>query len=168
MLSMTTEYALRAMISLAALAPGEAINSEAIALQTKVPKGYLSKVLRDLVLAGLIRSQRGPNGGFSLAMEPKEISMLAVIDAVDPIERITKCPLGNPAHVKLCPLHRRLDEALALIQQEFARTSLGEILDSNAKLAGHWRSLALPTINGVAIKAKPDEGRAAGRRSARS
>lgn len=148
MLSMTTEYALRAMICLASLAPGEAVNSETIAARTKVPKGYLSKILRDLVLAGLIRSQRGPNGGFSLARSASEISMLSVIDAVDPIQRITKCPLGNPAHVKLCPLHRRLDHALGLIQQEFASTTLGEVLETNEKTAVRCRSLTLPTING--------------------
>lgn len=151
MLSMTTEYALRAMICLASLAPGEAANSETVAARTKVPKGYLSKILRDLVLAGLIHSQRGPNGGFCLAMDASSISMLSVIDAVDPIVRITKCPLGNPAHVKLCPLHRRLDDALGLIQSEFARTTLGEVLESNSKKSGQCSSLVLPTLKGKAL-----------------
>ena len=58
MISQTTEYALRAMVHLAALEPGVTINSETLAARTKVPQGYLSKVLRDLVVAELITSQR--------------------------------------------------------------------------------------------------------------
>lgn len=148
MLSQTIEYALRAMMHLAALPPREAVNSETIAQRTKVPKGYLSKILRDLVLAELIHSQRGPNGGFNLARDPAAISILDVINAVDPIKRIRKCPLGNPAHVHLCPLHKRLDDALGMIEREFARTSLAEILESTAAKGKHCQTLLLPTILG--------------------
>ncbi|MBX3323315.1 MAG: Rrf2 family transcriptional regulator [Phycisphaeraceae bacterium] len=133
MLSQTVEYALRAMIHLASLTPDSSVNSKAIADHTQVPKGYLSKILRDLVVAELITSQRGPNGGFTLARTPAQISMLDVVNAVDQIDRITKCPLGNPEHVNLCPLHRRLDDALAMIEQELCRTSLAEILATNTK-----------------------------------
>lgn len=146
MLSQTIEYALRAMTHLASLEPGTAINSESIAQRTKVPKNYLSKVLRDLVVAELIVSQRGPNGGFSLARTPDTISMLEVVNAVDPIARITKCPLGNPAHIRLCPLHRRLDDSIGLIEQEFRRTSLAEVLETNTRSAGHCRMMIVPTI----------------------
>ncbi len=146
MLSQTVEYALRAMIHLASLPPDSSVNSEAIATHTRVPKGYLSKILRDLVVAEVITSQRGPNGGFVLARTPAQISMLDVVNAVDPIDRITKCPLGNPEHVNLCPLHRRLDDALAMIEQEFGRTTLAEILATNTSNPT-CRSLMTPTIS---------------------
>lgn len=128
MLSQTVEYALRAMVHLAGLAPNTAANSESIAAGTQVPQGYLSKVLRDLVVADLVVSQRGPNGGFSLARPADQISMLEVVNAVDPIERIRKCPLGNPAHVNLCPLHRRIDNAIDLIERQFRETKLSDLL----------------------------------------
>lgn len=145
MLSQTIEYALRAMIHLASLEKGLALNSETIAQRTGAPKGYLSKILRDLVVAGLVSSQRGPAGGFALAKPADEISMLDVISAVDPIERIKRCPLGNPAHVQLCPLHRRMDDALGMIEREFGRTSLVEILETNAKARGQCRALTVLT-----------------------
>jgi Rrf2 family nitric oxide-sensitive transcriptional repressor len=145
MISQTIEYALRAMIHLAALPPEKSANSETIAQHTKVPKGYLSKVLRDLVVANLVHSQRGPNGGFELAKPAAEISILDVVNAVDPIDRIRKCPLGNPAHVNLCPLHRRLDDALAMIEREFKRTTLAEVLETST-VAGQCRTLSMPTI----------------------
>jgi Rrf2 family transcriptional regulator, nitric oxide-sensitive transcriptional repressor len=148
MLSQTVEYALRAMTFLATTGPGEALNSETIAERTKVPKGYLSKILRDLVVANLIDSQRGPNGGFSLSRPPGKISMLDVVNAVDPIRRIRTCPLGNPAHLHLCPLHRRLDDAIATIEKEFRLTSLAEVLETNVKSGPHCRTLAAPMIRG--------------------
>lgn len=135
MLSLTIEYALRAMTHLAGLDPEAAQNSEAIASETQVPKGYLSKLLRDLVLAKLILGKRGPNGGFVLAKPAAEITVLDVVNAVDPIERFTHCPLGNPAHVKLCPLHARLDRALGMMECEFAQTTLAELIETNKKHA---------------------------------
>lgn len=148
MLSQTVEYALRAMTFLAATGPGEALNSETIAERTKVPKGYLSKILRDLVVASLVDSQRGPHGGFTLSRPPGKITILDVVNAVDPIKRIKKCPLGNPAHLHLCPLHRRLDDAIATIEEEFRLTSLAEVLETNAKSGPQCRTLVAPTVRG--------------------
>lgn len=108
------------------------MNSETIATRTKVPPGYLSKVLRDLVVAGLVHSQRGPNGGFCLVAPASQISMLDIINAVDPIERIKRCPLGTRSMWSFAPvLHLRLDHALSLIEREFGRTTLAEIIHSN-------------------------------------
>lgn len=140
MLSQTVEYALRAMVHLAALHHDSALNSETIAARTKVPKGYLSKLLRDLTVAELLVARRGPRGGFTLARTPARISVLEVINAVDPIKRIKKCPLGNPAHLHLCPLHRRLDDAIAMVEREFSRTTLAELTDSAGKHSPACRS----------------------------
>ncbi len=141
MLSQTIEYALRAATHLASLPASTAANSESIAERTRVPKGYLSKILRDLVLARLVDSQRGPNGGFTLAKAPAAISVLDVINAVDPIKRIRACPLGNPAHLTLCPLHRRIDAAIERMEQEFGATSLAQIVETNMVSGTQCRTL---------------------------
>ncbi|MBS0196154.1 MAG: Rrf2 family transcriptional regulator [Planctomycetes bacterium] len=148
MLSQTVEYAFRATMFLASLEPGTAVNSETIAARTKVPHGYLSKVLRDLVVAELVWSLRGPNGGFALARPPEQVSMLDVVNAVDPIRRIEKCPLGNPAHLKLCPLHQRIDGALALIETQFRETSLAEIVSWGRKSTDRCKVLVAATVKG--------------------
>lgn len=127
MFSQTVEYALRAMIHLAA-ADGIAQSGEKIAATTRVPHGYLSKVMRGLVVAGLVRSYRGPNGGFTLARSVDQISILDVVNAVDPVRRILRCPIGDPDHTVLCSLHRRLDDALATIEQTFRATTLADVL----------------------------------------
>ena len=133
MFSQTVEYALRAMMHLASL-DGKPVTSDRIALQTGVPPGYLSKVMRDLVRAELVLSFRGPGGGFVLSRPAAEISMLDVVTAVDPIRRIHQCPLGKAEHAGLCPLHRHLDGALADIERCFANTTLAAMQGEHLSL----------------------------------
>jgi Rrf2 family protein len=128
MLSQTVEYALRAVVHLANVAP-DAATTDQIAQVTRVPKAYLSKVLQSLVRGGIVRSQRGLGGGMTLAKAPSKLTLLDVVNAVEPIQRIRTCPLGLPSHgARLCPLHRRLDDALAQVETAFGRTVLGELL----------------------------------------
>lgn len=128
MLSQTVEYALRAATFMAA-APEESQTVERIAEATQVPVAYLAKVMRQLVRGRIVASRRGVGGGFTLARPPQRLRILEIVQAVDPIQRITTCPLGLAAHGRrLCPLHRRLDDALAAMEQAFAATTLAEIL----------------------------------------
>jgi Rrf2 family nitric oxide-sensitive transcriptional repressor len=128
MFSQTVEYALRAVVHLADRSPASRTTDQ-IAAATRVPRAYLSKVLQALAQAGLVQSQRGIHGGISLAKPPAELTILEVVNAVDPIRRITTCPLGLAAHgVRLCPLHRRVDDALALVENTFGSTTLAEVL----------------------------------------
>jgi Rrf2 family protein len=128
MFSQTVEYALRAVVFLAGT-PDEPKTTEQIAKVSKVPQAYLSKVMQQLAAHGLVRAQRGLRGGFTLLKPPSEISILEVVSAVDPIKRIHTCPLNLASHgVRLCPLHRRMDDALASVEAAFANTTLAEVL----------------------------------------
>lgn len=128
MFSQTVEYALRAVAHLAYLAP-EACTTSELAAATRVPAAYLTKVLQSLTRAGIVRSQRGVGGGVSLAIEPTRLTILEVVNAVDPIQRIRTCPLGLASHgVRLCPLHRRMDAAMAQVEQAFRSTTLAEVI----------------------------------------
>ena len=131
MFSNTSEYALRAIVNIATNRDRAATAAD-IAKATKVPQSYLSKVLLDLVSAGIVVSQRGPNGGFSLARPPENISVLDVVNAVDPIRRIEVCPLGIPSHGKdLCRLHRRLDDAIAMVEESFKNSPISEMCSAS-------------------------------------
>ena len=128
MFSQTNEYALRVITFLGAIPEGLARNTD-IAETTKVPVGYLYKILQILDRAGLVRAQRGKHGGYSLNRPPSEISVLDVINAVDPLPRIRSCPLKLRSHgVHLCPLHRRLDEAFAVVEDTFRKTRISDLL----------------------------------------
>jgi len=133
MLSQTVEYALRAVVYLADQAPDGRTTGQ-IAEATKVPPAYLSKVLQELNRAGIVRSQRGVGGGMALAKDPEALTILEVVNAVDPIQRIRTCPLELAAHgVNLCPLHRRLDSALETMEDAFRKTTLAEVLAEPTK-----------------------------------
>jgi Rrf2 family protein len=128
MFSQTVEYALRAVVHMADRAPASR-TTEQIAAATRVPKAYLSKVLQALVQAGIVHSHRGIGGGITLAKSPSDLTILDVVNAVEPMQRIKTCPLGLAAHgVRLCPLHKRIDDALAKVEDAFRRTTLAEIL----------------------------------------
>ncbi|MDP3511087.1 MAG: Rrf2 family transcriptional regulator [Candidatus Melainabacteria bacterium] len=130
MISQTAEYALRAMVFLAM--QKSAATGQAIAETTKVPPGYLSKIMQQLVKRKLVNSQRGIGGGFVLAREPKDISILDVVNAVDPIDKITTCPLDIKSHgLNLCPLHKRLSAAIAQVEKAFAESNLGELVEES-------------------------------------
>lgn len=128
MISKTAEYALRAIVFLA-MNPESAYTGHQIANQTKVPSAYLSKVLKSLVSAGLIKSQPGLRGGFNLAKQPDDLNLLEVLNAVEPLQRIRTCPLRLKSHgTTLCALHKRLDESMESIEQLFADTSIATLL----------------------------------------
>jgi Rrf2 family transcriptional regulator, nitric oxide-sensitive transcriptional repressor len=128
MFSQTVEYALRAVVHLADQAP-KARTTEQIAAVTHVPKAYLSKVLQALAKGGVVRSQRGLGGGISLVKDAGELTILEVVNAVEPIQRIRVCPLGLASHgTRLCPLHKRLDNAMASVEEAFRGTTLAEVL----------------------------------------
>ncbi|MHC4992717.1 MAG: RrF2 family transcriptional regulator [Planctomycetota bacterium] len=129
MFNQTTEYALRAVAHLAA-GDDQPATTARLAADTQVPAGYLAKVLNDLARNGIVRSRRGPSGGFCLARKATDLTVLEVIDAVSPIQRIHACPLGLPEHVSLCPLHQLLDDALADAEAAFASVTIGELVES--------------------------------------
>src|SRR5215475_712638 len=135
MFSRTTEYALRAVVYLAAQA-GEARTIGQIAAATRVPTDYLSKVMQNLRRAGLVHSQRGLHGGFTLSVQPDELTVYDVVQAVDPIRRIEKCPLGIKDHINLCPLHRRLDEAMDMVERALKASTIAELLVEPARERG--------------------------------
>jgi Rrf2 family protein len=129
MLSQTAEYALRAMVALAS-GKSEPRTATDIAQQSQVPIDYLSKILNSLARAGLVTGQRGRGGGFQTARACDELTVLEVVSAVDPLKRIKSCPLGLKAHgTNLCPLHRKLDDAVRTVEEAFAATTIESLCE---------------------------------------
>ena len=129
MISQTAEYALRAMVVLLARKDGMFCSAHEVAASAKVPVDYMAKILHELVRSGLVVAQRGRNGGCKASRPANEIRVLDIVQAVDPIRRIHTCPVGIAAHgTKLCPLHRKLDDAVKTVEEAFASTSMAELL----------------------------------------
>ncbi|MBX3421188.1 MAG: Rrf2 family transcriptional regulator [Pirellulaceae bacterium] len=128
MFSQTVEYALRAMVQLAHTGQ-EGCSTNTLAERTLVPRAYLSKVLQSLRASGLLNSQRGIGGGVYLARPAEAISILEVVNAIEPIRRIHSCPMGALSHADhLCALHTKVDSALAKMEEMFGGTTLADMI----------------------------------------
>jgi Rrf2 family protein len=129
--SRTAEYALRAIVTMAQN-ESSANTAQEIARQSQVPLDYLSKVMNLLVRGGIVHAQRGRGGGFTLARPAGQMTVLDVVNAVDPIARIRSCPLHLRAHaVKMCPLHRKLDHAMSLVEDAFRSTPIASLCEES-------------------------------------
>jgi Rrf2 family nitric oxide-sensitive transcriptional repressor len=127
-ISQTAEYALRAVVFLAERS-GSRWTTKTIAESAQIPPGYLAKVMQSLAQAGVVSAQRGFNGGFALVRAPEDISIYEVMEVIEPIRRIRECPLKLEAHAEqLCPLHARLDGALAEIEAGLRSSTVADLL----------------------------------------
>ena len=127
-LSDACEYALRAVVWLAQ-SPDRTAKVRDIAEGTRSAPGYLVKVLQSLTRAGILSARRGNTGGFTLRLDPATLTVLEIVNAVDPIERIHTCPLGLKAHgTHLCPMHRRIDDVLDAIESTFGTSTIEELI----------------------------------------
>ena len=129
MFSQSVEYALRAVIYVAQHEDAGPVDSGRIATATQVPPSYLSKILQALARSGILESRRGVHGGFFLRGSADELSVLDVVNAVDPLKRITGCPLSLAAHCQtLCPMHARLDESIAQVETTLRQSTIREMM----------------------------------------
>jgi Rrf2 family protein len=90
-LSKKADYALLALRHLASNGASEAVSARELAENYDVPPELLAKVLQQLVRAGLLASQQGIHGGYDLAKPAGDISVMAVIEAIDGPLTVTAC-----------------------------------------------------------------------------
>lgn len=131
-LSEATESGLRAIIWMAQR-PGAVGKVREIARDTKSAPGYLVKVLHVLAKAGILAAQRGTNGGFTLLRDPAKLTVLDIVDAIDPFVRTHTCPPGRESHCEqLHALQRRIDDAITAVEATFACTCVNDLLSERA------------------------------------
>jgi len=91
LLSLEGDYGLRALIFLACQPEGKITYVNEIAKDQMIPVAFLFKILRKLVKIGMIKSYRGPRGGYTLARPASEITFLEVIEAIDGPIAVNRC-----------------------------------------------------------------------------
>jgi len=89
--SRKSDYALRAVRHLANLPKGELGSINSVSEAESVPREFLAKILKDLTRSGILVSYQGVTGGYRMAIAPKDVSFLDVIEAID-----------GPIHLNLC------------------------------------------------------------------
>lgn len=140
MLSNTCKYALRAVIYLAKFSKEEnRIGIKKISEDLGISSPFLGKILQNLVKQKLLVSSKGPNGGFSLARLPENISLWDIVTNVDGEDFFTNCLIGlrpcttHEPTKPLCPVHFKYDELRNKITRFYKETSLKSISDDIVK-----------------------------------
>jgi len=137
MIAQKTRYALRSLLFLAEETAGAPVQLSRIAETQRVPPKYLELIMLDLKRAGLVKSARGPKGGYQLARAPDEISFGQVVRSMEGPIALVSCASVN--HYAPCgDCH---DEATCAIRRAFTilRDQSTEVLDSISLAQGaHW------------------------------
>ncbi len=128
MLSRTSEYALRALIHLAEHEAEWPIAGSRIAAAADIPAKYLSKILGDLVRAGILESSPGKTGGFRLSRPAKRVSLLEVLAPFEPFEH-RRCPFGSHecSDANPCKAHEGWKKVVETQQRFLMKTSVHDI-----------------------------------------
>jgi Rrf2 family iron-sulfur cluster assembly transcriptional regulator len=81
--SRSAEYAIRACVHLALAPEGKFVMVRAIAEHEDIPAHFLAKILQDLARKGMLKSNKGPSGGFALRTPPEKLRLLDIVEALD-------------------------------------------------------------------------------------
>ena len=128
-LNSTSQYAIRAVLYVAEHDGHGPVRVEDVATGLACPRNYLSKTLHGLVQAGVLRSTRGPKGGFRLADRPERLVLARVIAPFEPVAA-RRCLVGRPdcggAHP--CLAHHRWKDIAEAVGDFFEHTSVADLL----------------------------------------
>jgi len=101
-----------------------------IAENQEIPRHFLSKILQQLVKAGLLVSMKGPNGGFKLSKKPEKITLLHIIKAIDGLDVFTQCGIGfkKCSDDHPCPIHHDFKIVRDKVYNLFKEKTLKELV----------------------------------------
>jgi Rrf2 family protein len=130
MLSKTGLHAVRALVALARLPQGAYAGAASIAHDIGAPPNYLGKLLKVLAEQGLLESQKGLGGGFRLARDAGEITLLDVVEPIEHLSRWSGCILGLPAcsDRSPCALHERWKAVRTAYLHMLQETTLADLV----------------------------------------
>ncbi len=139
-ISAKSDYAVRALLGLAAQYP-ELVKADALIAEQKLPRKFVESILGDLRRAGIVRSQRGAEGGYALARPPGQITLGSIIRAVDgPLAEVHG---QRPHETAYDSVAQHLPEVWVAVRMSLRRvldqTSLAQVL--NGKLPAHVRRM---------------------------
>lgn len=132
MLSNTSKYAIRAAIYLALKEENnKKTDIKTIASALNIPSPFLAKILQVLAKQKLLKSTKGPNGGFSLARDANEISMYEIVTIIEGKDIFDQCLISlrtcNEEGVP-CPMHAKYEPIRLAIKKLFKEQTLGNMV----------------------------------------
>ena len=133
-----TDYALRALARLALA--GDFVAVSALAEAEDIPEDFLRKIMQTLHHAGMVESRQGPFGGYRLAVAPRQVTLLAVLEAVQGPADLNECfeAPGACERAPRCPVRAQLGRLQSSFNKQMDRVTLESILQ---EVPAHARSV---------------------------
>ncbi len=129
------EYALQAVMYLALKQNGRMTSIKELSLKLDIPYHFVGKILQELAHKGLLVSQKGPTGGFTLAKPAHETSLFQIVEAIDGAEFRNSCVLGYKecSGEKPCTFHKEWTDLRGGIYGMLANKSLADMAQGMKK-----------------------------------
>lgn len=124
------DYAVRAVLQLAQNKNGDRTSTSTVAKEQHIPPSFLAKIVSQLSIAGLLHTSRGARGGITLARDPKEITLLEVVEAIDGPIQLNECVGDNVSCTfdNDCPIRSVWCEAQDELVARLRKTDFAQLL----------------------------------------
>ena len=124
------DYAVRAVLHLARVNNGERAATSTIAQAQHIPPSFLAKIISQLSIAGLLHTSRGARGGVTLARDPKDITLLEVVESIDGPIQLNECvgEKGTCSFEENCPIKTVWCDAQDDLVARLRNTNFGQLI----------------------------------------
>jgi len=131
-----TGYGLRALVHMAVSSDGASFNAEELAEAAETTVGFMHKILQALRHAGIVASKRGPGGGFRLARERDEVTLLEAVEALQGPLTVNRCVIGLELchRSDACPLRPTWVKVQREMEQALGDTTLADIAAADVQI----------------------------------
>ena len=131
----TTQYAIRILSYIASQDNESPSNATVLAATLDLPYKFLTKIMRELVVAGLVKSTRGRDGGYVLNKKASDIKLVEILEIFNDMLNDEYCVLGIGVcdSNNKCALHDQWSQPKTLLQDMFKNTSLQDLIGRGSK-----------------------------------
>ena len=154
-----TDYAVRVILALSKKAAGKRFLTSEIGREMLIPPALLQRIVAELASGGFIHTQAGRDGGITLAHEPKNISLLQVVEHFEGELYLSDCILkpGECPFEMRCPVHCQWVRLKNMLRDEMARITFqqlveeGNLIESNLTTSASHALKPAPVTKGILL-----------------
>jgi len=150
MLSVTSQYALRALAQLAKNRKHRSMLGKDLAEKAAIPPNYLAKILLLLKNAGVLGTARGSRGGYWLARAPEEIKLIEIVQLFDQAQSPQPCILGERddcSETESCTAHQKWHQIRMAYLEFLKGTSIADLATDKKAVTAGFGGNSIPTTN---------------------
>jgi Rrf2 family protein len=139
------EYAVLGLMCLARRPAASVVMIDEVSREERIPKSFAAKIFQSLARAGLVKSNRGSGGGFTLLKAAREITVLEVIEAIEGRIAFQRCLSEDEPkceHFGGCALCGLFEQAQDRVKDVFSRTTLADLMKTHVPVGDSHRSAA--------------------------